>query len=300
METDTEKIKEGSVKRILIIIGSIAVLIALVCIVFFWQQNRQQTIPAEIAPSITISPPSTSIPTQRQLEANIRIRSPKPNNVVSLPIIITGEARVFENQLRHRLIECDGRTLHEGIMTAQSPDIGLYGSFRTEITSIPNIQGKNGCIEVFSDSPKDGSEINMVTLPITFDFTNTLVVKAFFGGKQAPEGAECTTVYPVERRIVKSQSTARAALEELLKGPMIFEKNNGYFTNINPNVKIQKLTIMNGVARADFDIRLEEGVGGSCKVTAIRLQINQTLKQFPTVKEVIISIDGRTEDILQP
>jgi len=35
-------------------------------------------------------------------------------------------------------------------------------------------------------------------------------------------------------------------------------------------------------------------------VAAIRAQIRETLKQFPTVDEVIISIDGRTEDILQP
>jgi len=35
-------------------------------------------------------------------------------------------------------------------------------------------------------------------------------------------------------------------------------------------------------------------------VTAIRAQITETLKQFPTVENVVISIDGRTEDILQP
>lgn len=65
-------------------------------------------------------------------------------------------------------------------------------------------------------------------------------------------------------------------------------------------MKIQKLTIENNVARVDFDKQLEYQVGGSCRVAAIRAQITQTLKQFPTVKEVIISIDGRTEDILQP
>jgi hypothetical protein len=35
-------------------------------------------------------------------------------------------------------------------------------------------------------------------------------------------------------------------------------------------------------------------------VAAISAQIRETLKQFSTVKGVIISIDGRTEDILQP
>jgi len=35
-------------------------------------------------------------------------------------------------------------------------------------------------------------------------------------------------------------------------------------------------------------------------VGSIRSQIESTLKQFPSVKQVIISVDGRTDDILQP
>jgi len=45
---------------------------------------------------------------------------------------------------------------------------------------------------------------------------------------------------------------------------------------------------------------LQYQVGGSCRVSAIRAQIIETLKQFSTVKNVVISINGRTEDILQP
>ena len=54
------------------------------------------------------------------------------------------------------------------------------------------------------------------------------------------------------------------------------------------------------MAYVDFDEQLEFQVGGSCRVSAIRAQIIQTIKQFSTVKDVIISINGRTEDILQP
>ena len=54
------------------------------------------------------------------------------------------------------------------------------------------------------------------------------------------------------------------------------------------------------MAKIDFDSNLEKNVGGSCRVAAIRNQITQTLLQFKTVQSVIISIDGRTEDILQP
>ena len=92
----------------------------------------------------------------------------------------------------------------------------------------------------------------------------------------------------------------RASLEELFKGPTDTEKNAGFSTSINPGVKIQSLTIENGTAKVDFNEQLEYQVGGSCRVSAIRAQITQTLEQFPTIKNVIISINGRTEDILQP
>lgn len=128
----------------------------------------------------------------------------------------------------------------------------------------------------------------------------TMIVQVFFNNSRLDPEFSCNKVFPVEREIIKTQAVARAALEELFKGPTDAEKEEGFFTSINPGVKIQILTIQNGVAEVDFDEQLEFQVGGSCRVAAIRAEIRETLKQFPTVNEVIISINGRTEDILQP
>ena len=46
--------------------------------------------------------------------------------------------------------------------------------------------------------------------------------------------------------------------------------------------------------------KLTEGVGGTCLVERIRSQIRNTLQQFPTVKSVVISVDGKTEGVLEP
>lgn len=128
-----------------------------------------------------------------------------------------------------------------------------------------------------------------------------MVVKAYFGNEiQNPGALDCSLVYPVVRTIPKAEAVAQAALAELLKGPTPEEKGRGYFTSINAGTRLQSLVIANGVARADFDGRLGEQVGGSCLVTAIRSQIIETLKQFPTVTEVVISINGESQDILQP
>jgi len=127
-----------------------------------------------------------------------------------------------------------------------------------------------------------------------------MTVKAYFNNSNMDPEVSCNKVFPVERSIPKTQAVARAALEELLKGVTDAEKNAGFFTSINPGVKIQSLTIENGIAKADFDEQLEFQVGGSCRVSSIRAEITETLKQFPAVDSVIISINGRTEDILQP
>ena len=132
--------------------------------------------------------------------------------------------------------------------------------------------------------------------------TAVMTVKVFFNNpKIDPKWAtQCNNVLAVEREIPKTDSVALAAVTELLNGPTNSEKDKGYMTNINSGVKIQKLTIENSIAKIDFNEQLEYQVGGSCRTSAIIAQIKQTLEQFPTIKDVIISINGKTEAILQP
>jgi len=136
-------------------------------------------------------------------------------------------------------------------------------------------------------------------MPITFT-QRTITVKTFFSNSKLDPAFLCTTVFPTIREIPWTESVGRAAIEELLKGPNDDEKKRNYFTNINPNVRINALTIENGVAIIDVSEELDRNIGGSCRVTAIRSQITETLKQFPTIHEVVIAINGKTEDILQP
>lgn len=138
-------------------------------------------------------------------------------------------------------------------------------------------------------------------LQILVKTTNeALEVNVYFPNEKMGSTSDCTLVYPVKRVIPYTKEVGRAALEQLFKGVTTEEEDLGYFTNVNEGVKIQSLTISNGVARVDLSAELEKEVGGSCMVTNIRGQISRTLEQFPTVNTVIISVDGRTEDILQP
>jgi spore germination protein GerM len=59
------------------------------------------------------------------------------------------------------------------------------------------------------------------------------------------------------------------------------------------------LNILDGVATADFSAELLAFGGGSLNVQTITAMIEETLKQFPTVTDVVILVEGQP-DALQP
>lgn len=242
-------------------------------------------------------------------EPNITVDTPATDEEVSSPFTVTGQARVFESQFAYRLTDSDGSVLAEGNDMANAPDMGQFGPFEFEVSFTEN--SASGTLEVFSHSPKDGEEINKVTIPLSFEETDeeeiadkqtgeTMTVKAFFMNDKLDPEITCQKVFSVERSIPKTKSVAKAAIEELLKGPTDAEKKSGYSTLINDGVILNRITIADGVASADFSEKLQENTGGSCRVGLIRRQIEDTLKQFSSIKEIIISINGNSEEILQP
>lgn len=118
------------------------------------------------------------------------------------------------------------------------------------------------------------------------------------------------------RSIPKTEAVVKATIEELLKGPTSEEKAQGYMTAIpsqkeisrpvHPRpysygrIKLLNLNIKNKKAYVDFSNELEAYGGGSLVAGLISWQIVKTLTQFPAVDKVKLSIEGRTEGILQP
>lgn len=125
-------------------------------------------------------------------------------------------------------------------------------------------------------------------------------VRRVYFGHSKKGGEDCGAVFPVEREIYVEGNMEKNTLRALLKGPTDEEEDQGYFTSINSGVEVNSLNIENDKAEVDFSSDIEDRVGGSCRVSAIKAQIKETLKQFSTVNEVEISVAGQTEGILQP
>ena len=232
----------------------------------------------------------------------IRLESPRPNQTISSPLEIKGEARgnwYFEASFPARLVDANGKELAVIPVTAQGEWMTTeFVPFQATMT-FPTPTTATGKLILEKDNPS-GLPENDDQLVIPVKFANysgeKMTVKVFFNN----ETAECEDVVSVQREVAKTTAVARAAIEELLKGPTTQEKSSGFITSINPGVKINSLVIENETAKIDFSKELDQDVAGSCKVNAIRAQITETLKQFQTVKNVTISVEGKTEDILQP
>lgn len=122
-------------------------------------------------------------------------------------------------------------------------------------------------------------------------------------------------VAATQLRVPRTPRIGAAALEALLWGPA--PPNLAGFTSAlptpeqvlsyagreaswGPRVTLRGLTIADGIATADFSRELRAYGGGSLRVSLIRQQITRTLLQFPSVREVRIAIEGRTEGVLEP
>ncbi|MBN2588985.1 MAG: GerMN domain-containing protein [Sedimentisphaerales bacterium] len=255
----------------------------------------------EIQPEPTKQNAVKSPLANRSIEDLIIVTSPLPYQKIPSPYIIEGKARgfwFFEADFPVMLANSDGKIIASGNAKAKSN--WMTEDFVQFIATLEFSSGyeRSGVVILCNNNPSGLVENNReVRIPIFFDM---IEIQVFFGNHKLDTDPLLDEVYATTRVIQKTQATARAALEELLKGPTEQEKEAGFYTRINTGVRVQKLSIINGVARVDFSSQLEFQVAGSSRIASIYEQIEQTLKQFSTVREVIITIDGRTEDILQP
>jgi hypothetical protein len=247
--------------------------------------------------------PTTPCKGEKAQTSEIVVDSPLTNEFMTSPWVVEGRAKgpwFFEAIFPVRLLNGEGEEIARTSAQAQSDwQTSTFVPFKAEI-EFDRVTTATGTL-ILEKSNSSGLVENdlKIEIPVHLDVT-ALKIEIYFNNNELDPQALCDKVFPVEREIPKTEYVVRAALEELLKGPTGAEKSEGFFTAINPDVKIQKLVIENGVVKVDFSDQLEFEVGGSCRVTAIRSQIIETLKQFSSAEEVVISINGRTEDVLQP
>jgi len=96
----------------------------------------------------------------------LEVATPTPNQKISSPVLVSGKSNFFEAHTRIRIVDDNGNVLADTFATAEGWMDKLYPFSQEVKYSKP--QTKNGLVEVFDESPKDGKELNKVSIPVEF------------------------------------------------------------------------------------------------------------------------------------
>jgi spore germination protein GerM len=88
-------------------------------------------------------------------------------------------------------------------------------------------------------------------------------------------------------------TTALPTPEQVLAFP-------GRTADWGPRVTLRSLTLADGIAVADFSKELAAYGGESRRASLIHAQITRTLLEFPAIHDVLITIDGQRDRLLEP
>lgn len=259
--------------------------------------QRKQIAPASADPA----PPSTD-QSSTQAGPNITVELPTQDQKVSGGFVLKGKARTFENTVNYRVVGEGGEQVAEGNLMAIG-DVGMMNPFTTEVTLPRNYTGR-ATLEVFQYSARDGRPIDVIKIPIAVrslpaTANDGAMVRVFFTNSAMNGNGDCRNVFSVERPRGSSPAVAEHALKELLSGPNSSDREAGYATELPRGVVLRGIRITNGVAVANFSNQLRSSAG-ACRAEAIRAQIERTLFQFPSVQSVIIQVEGKEEEVLEP
>ncbi len=169
--------------------SSIFVGVVVVAFVAYWVLRRPleaPTVVKEEAPTATsvgsqkdeVSRVATSVGTDEEkgvapvatsvANDNLRVSSPVPNAVLTSPFVVAGEARVFENVVNVRVTNAKGEAFITETAYAKAPDAGQFGPFSINL-AYKFRNTKEGFVEVYHASPKDGSDQDLVRIPVKFE-----------------------------------------------------------------------------------------------------------------------------------
>lgn len=255
-------------------------------------------LPAEFppVPAAPKTPPEAANEPVNSVDANLIVETPVEQASVSGPFDVTGRAKgnatvgvEFQGK--------DGTVIWRGEATMPATD--EYGRFSLTVPADPALTGAYDVVVTRTDLVAARSDT--LRREVVFGIPDAVTVQVFLERQDEAGQGNCDQVVGVNRLVSSRDSIYRAALAELLKGPTDDERTAGLVSSLPSGITVKSVAAdAQGTVTADFSAALDKHVAGSCRVMAIRTQIERTLRQFPEVRGVVIAVDGRTEDVLQP
>jgi len=237
----------------------------------------------------------------------LQVDSPRINQKIRNPVTVSGKSNFFEANTRIKIKDNNGKILANTFTMAEGWMEQLY-PFSVDVDyQMPT--SERGVVEVFENSPKDGTEINKVVIPVIFeDYSEepgTREIKLYYYNierdKEINSGAVgCSenAVLGVNREIPVSSTPIQDTINLLIKGELTEqEKDSGFSTEFpNPDFKLLGANLKDGVLTLEFTEVPGFTTGGACRVGILAAEITKTAKQFTEVNEVVF----KPESLFQP
>lgn len=228
----------------------------------------------------------------------VKVTTPVPNQTVSNPIRISGEARgywYFEASFPVSLV-VNGQVVTTSVAQAKT-DWMTTDFVPFDFTMPYSVVSTTTAELVFHNDNASGlPEFDReYRLPITITPSGpTRKVSLFYYNPQKDKDQSgniiCSSkgLEKVERTIPSTPSVLKDTINLLLAGNLTSEEKAKGITTEYPlvGVKLSNAVINNGVATLTFEDPNNRTGGGSCRVAILWAQIEATAKQFPTVKQV--------------
>lgn len=247
-------------------------------------QQSETEEPARVEPATTRS-------------SILAVSSPAPGDTLrGGKFRLKGEGTSGDSLLHYRLLYDTLIGVAWGDLAIAPRDSTTPAPFSREV-SFSCDWGGRGRVEVFDRDPETGQERGTVQIPVVIltpvEGDSVRTIYAYFPNRDLGSIADCSLVFPLARELSgDSRSLARAAVYYLLRGVTEEEKGEGYFSRIPDGLRLNSITLEEGLATLDFSHHLMQ-LDRSCGIDRVRSQIEQTLAQFQTVDAVVIRVDGR-------
>jgi Immunoglobulin-like domain of bacterial spore germination len=124
--------------------------------------------PAPVVSASTPAPTPTEVAAPSTSPADlppITVATPAASDEVSSPALVSGTADVFEATVSMRILDASGKVLVRDFTTATC-GTGCRGEYEKSLPFEVDA-AQDGTIEVWWDSPKDGSRQDVVKVPVT-------------------------------------------------------------------------------------------------------------------------------------
>lgn len=99
------------------------------------------------------------------VSADIAVYAPRPADEVARTFTVSGVSRTFESNVNWRLRDSNDRVVANGFTTSLGGSGPRWGTFQMSVTA-PATVGGNVTLEVLWGSPRDGSDVGLVRIPL--------------------------------------------------------------------------------------------------------------------------------------